>query len=47
MNVEKNDIIRISKLPIPVHIMTEKKNTAECGIFQLLGKNNERCEVYI
>ena len=37
MNVETTKVIRISRKPSPVQIMTDKKTTGECGICKLLG----------
>jgi len=41
INVGKNEVNRISKLPSPVVLIMIEKKTAECGIFQLFGKNNK------
>jgi hypothetical protein len=36
MNVEKTKVMRISRQPSPIKIMTSKA-IGECGIFQLFG----------
>jgi hypothetical protein len=33
MNVEKNEVMRISRQQLPVKIMIYQKTTRECGIF--------------
>jgi hypothetical protein len=46
MYVEKEKVMRISRLPSPVQI-AKSKRAGECGTFQIPGKhNNECCKTY-
>jgi hypothetical protein len=37
MNVDKPNVMRISRQPSPVQITIEQKTTGECGVFELFG----------
>jgi hypothetical protein len=37
MNVEKTKVMRISRQPSPLQVMTDQKPTGECGICKLFG----------